>query len=124
MTPEQLRMGRAALRLSSRELGKEAGLSHTTIANFERGDEEAMSVATCKRLEEWFRSRRVFFGPKHGACLDQDVFASERWYSTALFKLLDEAGIHPSSTDLIAAGKRATTSNAKVSGGGTFPPSA
>jgi len=108
-------MARAALRLSSRELGKEAGLSHTTIANFERGDEEAMSVATCKRLEEWFRSRRVFFGPKHGVCLDQDVFASERWYSTALFKLLDDAGIHPSSTDLIAAGKRPMTSSVSSS---------
>ena len=37
-------------------------------------------------------------------CLDSDVFASERWYLTALFKMLDEAGIHPSSSDLIAAG--------------------
>ena len=66
-----------------------------------------MSVATAKRLEAWFRGRRVFFGPQHGVCLDSDVFASERWYLTALFKMLDEAGIHPSSSDLIAAGRRA-----------------
>jgi len=111
MTPEQLRMGRAALKMTTREIGAAVGLSHTAIANFERGDESTMSVATAKRLEAWFIDRRVFFGPKHGVCLDSDVFAAERWYSTALFKLLDEAGIHPSSSELIAAGRRAESSN-------------
>ena len=42
--------------------------------------------------------------------------ASERWYSTALFKMLDEAGIHPSSSDLIAAGRRAESSNPVLPG--------
>ena len=108
MTPEQLRMGRAALKMTTREFAAEVGLSHTTaIANFERGDESVMSVATAKRLEAWFRGWRVFFGPQHGVCLDSDVFASERWYLTALFKMLDEAGIHPSSSDLIDSGEAA-----------------
>jgi len=116
MTPEQLRMGRAALKMTTREFAAEVGLSHTAIANFERGDESVMSVATAKRLEAWFRGRRVFFGPQHGVCLDSDVFASERWYLTALFKMLDEAGIHPSSSDLIAAGRRAESSNPVLPG--------
>ncbi len=116
MTPEQLRMGRAALKMTTRELAAAVGLSHTAIANFERGDESTMSVATAKRLESWFIDRRVFFGPKHGVCLDSDVFATERWYSTALFKLLDEAGINPSSSELIAAGRRDESSNSMLSG--------
>ena len=35
MTPEQLRMGRAALKMTTREFAAEVGLSHTAIANFD-----------------------------------------------------------------------------------------
>ena len=102
--------------MTTREFAAEVGLSHTAIANFERGDESVMSVATAKKAGGVVSCRRVFFGPRHGVCLDSDVFASERWYSTALFKMLDEAGIHPSSSDLIAAGRRAESSNPVLPG--------
>lgn len=101
-------MARAVLDLTTRELGKELGISAMAISRFESGDENVISLATARKAESWFRERRVFFGPKHGVCLDQDVFAQERWFSTACFKLLEEAGITPSSADLIAVHKRDT----------------
>lgn len=107
MTPEQLRMARAYLQLTTRQLGEKLQVSAMAISRFERGDETVLSVATANNMEKWFADQRIYFGPKDGVCIGSNVFASDRWYSTALFKLLDEAGIHPSSTDLIEAGKRA-----------------
>lgn len=109
ITPEQFRMARAVLNLTTRALGKELGISAMAVSRFESGDETVISLATAKRAKEWFQDHRVFFGPKHGVCLGQDVFAQERWFSTACFKLLQEEGTQPSSTELIAAHKRATT---------------
>lgn len=106
MTPAQLRMARCYLTLTTRELGRKLEISANAISRFERGDENVMSVATANNIEKWFADQCIYFGPKDGVCIGSNVFASDRWYSTALFKLLDEAGIHPSSTDLIEAGKR------------------
>lgn len=73
------------------------------VSRFENGDETVISLATANRAEAWFRERRVFFGAHHGVCLDQDVFAQERWFSTACFKLLQDAKITPGSAELIGA---------------------
>lgn len=107
MTPEQYRMACAALRLSFLDVGEEVGLSRSDLADFARDEEHAISDEGLAKLESWFNSRQVFFGPRHGVCLGQDVFAAERKQSLALFQLLNEAGITPSSADLIAAGRRA-----------------
>jgi len=107
MSPEQLRMARAYLQLTTRQLGQKLQVSAMAISRFERGDENVLSVATANEIERRFADQQIYFGPKHGVCIGSNVFATDRWYSTALFKLLDEAGVHPSSTDLIEAGKRA-----------------
>ncbi len=114
MTPEQYRMACAALRLSFLDVGEEVGLSRSDLADFSRDKEHAISDEGLAKLESWFNSRQVFFGPRHGVCLGQDVFAAERKQSLALFQLLNEAGITPSSADLIAAGRRAAAPAAEA----------
>jgi len=106
ITPKQFRMARSALYMTTRKLADELGISAMAVSRFERGDERVISVETARKAEEFFRSRSVFFGPKDGICLVQDVFAQERWFSSALSKLLNEAGINPSSKDLIDAHNR------------------
>ena len=107
ITPEQFRMARAAVSLTTKQLGDELGISAMAVSRFERGDESVISLATARKAELFFREHQVFFGPKHGVCIGQDVFAQQRWMATAFAKLLEEAGITPSSTDLIEAHKRA-----------------
>lgn len=73
------------------------------VSRFERGDETVISLATAKRAEEWFQNRQVFFGPKNGVCFGENVFEQERRYLVAFYQLLRNAGIEPSSTEIIAA---------------------
>lgn len=107
MSAIQAHMARAALRLTTRALAREVGLSATAISRYERGDETALSVATAARLQNWFEQQRVFFGPKQGVCLGENVFYAERWFSLACYQLLQEASITPSSSELLAAYQRA-----------------
>ncbi len=109
ITPTQMRMARAALRLSMREAAKKLGVSHNAIARYEREDEAAMSVATVNRIGKWFISQRVYFGPKDLVCVGSDAFYQERWMSIACWQLMKEANLAPSSTDLIGAYKRSNS---------------
>lgn len=117
MTPEQMRMARAADNKTLRELGEILEVSAVAINRYEHGEEARLGRLTLARAAEYFRSQRIYFGPKHGVCIGEDVFSTERWYADALFQLLKEAGAIPSSTELLEAGKRADTSNAAVTGG-------
>jgi transcriptional regulator with XRE-family HTH domain len=103
LTPTQLRMARAALRLTTRALAASVGLSAMAISRYEQGDTGVLSMATALRLTQWFKERRLYFGPKDGVCLGADVFASERWLGLACYELLREHGIPPSSADLLRA---------------------
>ena len=105
ISPAQMRMARAAMGLSLREMGPAFEVSAMAISRFERGDCGVMSVETLERIRVFFLTRRVFFGPADGVCLNQDVFSGERWLASALWQLLTEAGIKPSSSEIIAAGK-------------------
>ena len=80
MTPEQLRMGRAALKMTTRESAAEVGLSHTAIANFERGDESVMSVGDCEKAGGVVSWPARVLRTAAWCLVDSDVFASERWY--------------------------------------------
>lgn len=101
-----MRMARAAMKLTTREAGEALGLSAMAVSRYEKGDESVISVATAKRITEWFEGNRIFFGPKDGVCIGQDVFREARWWSSALFQLLRENNIKPSSADVIAAYRR------------------
>ena len=107
ITPAQLRMARAALDLTTRQLGAVLGLSAQAISRYERGDRSVMSVDTAERVMAWFTAQHVFFGPADGVCLRQNVFAQERWWGLACYQLLKEHGILPSSSDLLTAYTRA-----------------
>lgn len=107
MSPEQMRMARAALNISMRDFGDVIGVSAAAISQYELGNESKVGKATLAKAEEFFASNKVFFGPKHGVCMGADIFEEERWYAAALFQLLKDAGAVPSSTQLIAAGSKA-----------------
>ncbi len=100
-------MARAALRLSSRQVGEILGVSHGAICRYERSDEDVISLRTVMKAKEFFESKGIFFGPKDGVCVGQDAFTGDRWFTTACLQLLKEAGITPSSTELLAAHRRA-----------------
>ncbi len=106
ITPTQLRMARAALDLTTRALGAKVGVSAMAISRYENGDTRVMSVETMVHVEAYFHEHRVFFGPKDGVCVGQNVFASERWLGLACYQLLKDHGIQPSGTDLLEAYQR------------------
>lgn len=60
MTPEQLRMARAAVRLGVRELAEEAGLSFTTVSRFETG-KGGLQHASAEALRRALEARGVQF---------------------------------------------------------------
>ena len=103
LTPAQSRMARAALNLPLRDVAKSVGASHTAIAYFEQGQLRRISVDLISRLEAWYQSHGVYFGPASGVALNQDVFATERHLIVALWRVLQAHGIHPTSTDLVVA---------------------
>jgi transcriptional regulator with XRE-family HTH domain len=103
LTPTQLRMARAALHLTTRDLGKRVQVSAMAVSRYENGDTGVMSVETVMRMERFFHEHRLYFGPKDGVCVGQNVFASERWLGLACYQLLKDKGIQPNSTDLLEA---------------------
>jgi transcriptional regulator with XRE-family HTH domain len=107
ITPAQLRMARAALDLTTRQMGEAVGLSAMAISRYEKGDLSVMSVATALRMRDWLLDQRVFFGPADGVCLGQNAFAQERWLGLACYQFLRDHGIVPSSSDLLTAYARA-----------------
>ena len=106
LTPIQLRMARAALALSTRALGEQLGVSAMALSRYENGDTAVMSVQTVQRLEVYFHEHRLFFGPKDGVCVGENVFASERWLGLACYQLLKDRGVQLSSRDLLEAYQR------------------
>jgi transcriptional regulator with XRE-family HTH domain len=103
ITPTQLRMARAALDLTTRDFGEHTGVSAMAISRYENGDTGVMSVETVRRLEDYCRDHHIFFGPKDGVCVGENVFATERWLGLACYQLLQEHGIQPSSRELLDA---------------------
>lgn len=62
LVPAQLRMARAALGLSVKELAKQAGVADSTIFRFESG-KGGMQMATLDRIETVLESAGVTFIP-------------------------------------------------------------
>lgn len=69
MTPEQLRMARALLRMKVRDLAQQAGVDKMTISGIEAG-KKAPHAQTVVRLREYLMSQGVVFigahEPLHG----------------------------------------------------------
>ena len=108
ITPRQLRMARAALDLSLRDLGAALDLSAMALSRYENGDLSVMSIQTVLEIGAFFGAHGVYFGPRDGVCVGQNVFASERWLGLACYQLLKDNGISPSSRELLDAYQRAT----------------
>jgi len=64
ITAEQLRMARAALDWSSRELCDKTGLHRNTISNVENGSD--LRVSTLATLRSVFEEHGLEFIPKNG----------------------------------------------------------
>lgn len=60
MTPEQLRMARAALRLGVRELAELAGVSFTTVSRFET-EKGGLQHSTAEALRKALEAQGVQF---------------------------------------------------------------
>lgn len=60
MTPEQLRMARAAVGLGVRELGEMAGVSFTTISRFENG-KSGLQLSTAEAIRKVLEAQGVQF---------------------------------------------------------------
>lgn len=58
--PVQLRMARAAIQITTRELGKLSGVSATTITRIENGQQKAQA-GTMDALAAIFRERGLLF---------------------------------------------------------------
>ena len=64
MTPEQLRMARAALKIGVRELAEMADVTPNTISRIENGGDAMAS--TLKKLRQALEARGVAFIPENG----------------------------------------------------------
>lgn len=100
----QSRMARAALRMSMREVASEIGKSHQTIKLFEAGSQK-ITIQVQHALEDLYRSRYVYFGPKDGVSYRGNGFERDMWLG--LWQLLADAGIRPSSREIREAAMRA-----------------
>ncbi|WP_223162945.1 helix-turn-helix domain-containing protein [Roseivivax sediminis] len=60
MSPEQLRMARAAVRLGVRELATEAGVSFTTVSRFETG-KSGLQHSSAEALRRALEARGIQF---------------------------------------------------------------
>lgn len=60
MTPEQVKMARAALGLGVRELGELAGVSFTTISRFETG-KSGLQLSTAQTIRNALEAQGVQF---------------------------------------------------------------
>lgn len=108
MTPIQARMARAAMAMSLRDLAAVMDVSAQALGRWENGD-DCLSARTVQRLEQYYREHRIYCGPGQSVGVDQDALAQERFLCIALLQLLHEAGVHPSSGDLLAAYDRANS---------------
>lgn len=63
--PVQIRMGRAALGWSSKELAKRAAVGHATVSRFEAGHD--VTVSTLKSLQSALEKGGVVFIPREAS---------------------------------------------------------
>lgn len=75
VTGTQMRMARAALHLSTRDLSQHVGVSANAISRYERGDYGVLSAETVVRITAFFSQQDIFFGPAHGVSVGVDSFA-------------------------------------------------
>ena len=97
-------MARAALGWSAEKAADKISVTKQALASYER-EERKLSNEKVELLETIFIRERIYFGPCHGVCVGHNGFRTERWLADALYRLLTDAGIYPSSRDLIEAGK-------------------
>ena len=100
----QSRMARAAIRMSMRSAAAAIGKSHQTVKLFEDGSEK-ISIEVQHALEDLYNRNYCYFGPKDGVSFRGNGF--ERQMLSGMWRLLNEAGVYPGSSEIIEAAKRA-----------------
>lgn len=106
ISPAQFRMARAASSQSLRDMAIRLGKSVNALSRFERGDTSVISQKTILEAKLIFEGFGLFFGPADGVCIKQNVFDQERMLQQAFYRLLNDHGVYPSSSDILSAYKR------------------
>jgi len=106
VTPIQARMARAACGLSAQDICGEVGISRVALNNAEAG-RKPLGAPTWARLQAFYEGKGILFGPHHWVGTGTDVIRQEGTMVLALWQLLQEQGVTPSSQELLAASQRA-----------------
>jgi transcriptional regulator with XRE-family HTH domain len=102
MTPLQARMARAACGVTIEEVCAVIGISRMALNNAEQG-RKPLGLPRWSLLQQWYEQRGVLFGPGHWVGMGADVMAQDKAMILALFALLHEHGIQPTSAEIVAA---------------------
>ena len=89
MTPAQMRMARAALNIGVKTLAHDTGVSRGALSRFESSQRTRLNSA--EKVEQYFASRGIYFGPKDAVAVGVDIFASDRWLAGAMVDLLQQS---------------------------------
>mgnify|MGYP000541811774 CR=1 FL=1 len=104
LAPQQMRMARAALKLTLRDLAFHIGVSAQYLSRLENGAAEPDDTAY--KIKKHYERAEIVFGPSHTVSVNRDVVSAERELSEALWQLCTEQGVWPSSHDLRMAHAR------------------
>ncbi len=91
ITPLQSKLARTGLGLTTRALATLLKVTHTTVANFEQDLKDRISEQYVTRLQQYFESRKVFFGHNNGVSFGKDSFPQAKWFTESMFNLLMES---------------------------------
>lgn len=102
ITPAQSRMARAALGISRGAVSVLVpGMPRANFAEWEAGNsDDALEKHWIEKIEQAYIKEGVFFGPRNGVCLEQDIWKQDRRLKIGLLKLLAEYGYQPGAGEI------------------------
>jgi len=113
VTSIQARMARAACGLSAQDICAFLGVSRVALNHAEAG-RKPLGAPTWARLEAFYADKGILFGPHHWVGTGTHVIHQEGVLVLALWRLLQEHGVTPSSQEVLAAYQRSLPSLVQV----------
>jgi len=99
-------MARAACGLNAQDICAFLGVSRVALNHAEAG-RKPLGAPTWARLQAFYADKGILFGPHHWVGTGTNVIQQEGTMVLALWQLLQEQGVTPSSQELLAAYQRA-----------------
>jgi len=106
-------MARAALTLTAQAVCQFLGISRVALNNAEAG-RKPLGSQTWARLQAFYADKGILFGPHHWVGTGTHVIHQEGVLVLALWRLLQEHGVTPSSQEVLAAYQRSLPSLAQA----------